>query len=162
MRNVGCKIVPVTSWKWKEKLFLWYTFTISESKEGISDQFLWYSSWWVMLHLLQGRNMSPSSIYNLFYEICTLCGILYIGCAKWSAEDTIYSIVFTPPISGIYLSKTYPFPYCDLLDVANQIKWSMNSRIIVKWQGKYEWYSKVYLMFCDQKYERNLRLGSIR
>ena len=45
---------------------------------------------------------------------------------------------FTPPISGIYLSKTYPFPYCDLLDVANQIKWSMNSRIIVKWQGKYE------------------------
>ena len=35
----------------------------------------------------------------------------------------------------------------------NLIKWSMNSKIIVKWQGKYEWYSKVYLLACDLKYK---------
>ena len=59
--------------------------------------------------------------------------------AQNDRQKTHYTLyLFTPPMPDIDLSKTYPFPYCDLLDVANQIKWSMNSRIIVKWQGKYE------------------------
>ena len=31
----------------------------------------------------------------------------------------------------------------------------MNSKIVVKWQGKYERYSKVYLLTCDLKCKKD-------